>query len=133
MVTYYVDRMRVTRPSGKTAARHPERLYTVNGVFYSTAMDPNGNLVVKDKLSIISKNIDMGDVKSPEFDIDLANNLLSMPEGKRGRMAQMGLSEDEIFADLNNLRGIVTSDDIDDIDDIVEDIPSTSTSTKRSK
>jgi hypothetical protein len=107
-VTYFVDRMRVLKPSGKTAMRNPERVYTVNGIFYST--DEFGQ--VKDKLSIITKNIDYSDVQSPEFALDVRNGFLTLPEGKRGRIAQQGLSEDEILAELSYLRGETYTDEI---------------------
>lgn len=105
LVTYFVDKMRVTRPTGKTRERNPERVYTVNGIFYSTTTDENGNLVIKDKLSIPSKNIDIEDVRSPGFALDVNAGLVTLPEGKRGRTASVGLSEDEIFAELAMLRG----------------------------
>jgi hypothetical protein len=104
-VTYFVDRMRVTRPTGKTRERNPERVYTVNGIFYSTTIDDAGNLVPKDKLSIPSKNIDIDDVQSFDFALDVRNGFVTLPEGKRGRTASVGLSEDEIFAELAYLRG----------------------------
>lgn len=128
-VTYFVDKMRVTRPTGKTAERHPERVYTINGVFYSTTIDPDGDLVVKDRLSIISKNVDRSDIMSVEFSIDLAGKTLTLPEGKRGRMAQSGLSEADILADLASLRGedIIDDANIDDVE------PTASTTRTKSK
>lgn len=109
-VTYFVDKMRVIRPTGKTQARNPERVYTVNGIFYSTSTNPDGTVTVKDKLSIITKNVDMDDIFSPEFALDLSNGLLTLPEGKRGRTAQVGLSEADILAELASLRGEDTED-----------------------
>jgi hypothetical protein len=117
--------MRVIRPSGKTAARNPERVYTVNGIFYSTTENPDGTLTVKDKLSIITKNVDMGDIHSPEFAIDVRNGYLTLPEGKRGRVAQAGLSEAEILAELAYMRGedIDTEDTEDTESEDTEDKP----------
>jgi hypothetical protein len=109
-VTYFVDRMRVIRPTGKTKDRNPDRVFTVNGVFYSTERDAKGNIIVKDKLSIITKNVDVDDAKSTEFALDVTNGYLTLPEGKRGRVAQAGLAEADILAELAALRGEDTDD-----------------------
>jgi len=104
LVTYLVERMRVTRPTGKTAERNPERLYTVSGVFYSTETDADGKVVRKDKLSIPSKNIDKSDALADGFALDLSAGTLTLPEGKRGRTAAQGLDADSIAAELEALR-----------------------------
>lgn len=104
LVTYSIDRMRVTRPTGKTKDRNPERVYTVSGVFYSTTVDEKGNVVRKDKLTIPSKNIDIEDVMADGFALDVANGMLTLPEGKRGRTAAAGLDAATIAAELAALK-----------------------------
>lgn len=111
LVTYIVDRMRVTRPNGKTAERNPERVYTVSGVFYSTMEDETGAIVRKDKLTIPSKNLDRDDVLAEGFAIDVRTGFLTLPEGKRGRTASMGLDEDTILAELAALRTPVPTEE----------------------
>jgi hypothetical protein len=112
-VTYHVKGMRVVKPQGKTAERNPERLFTVYGQFYATVEDAKGNLVPTDKLSIVSKNIDYEDAESAAFSLDVASGTLTMPEGRRGRTAAQGLSQDDILAELAALRGEDASDDED--------------------
>lgn len=99
LVTYLVTNMRVTKPKGKTAERNPERVFTVTGTFYSTELDPKGNIVPKDKLSIPSKNVDREDIVEG-WALDPVNGILTLPEGKRGRRASEGLTAEEIAAEL---------------------------------
>lgn len=104
LVTYSIDKMRVTRPKGKTAERNPERVFTVSGVFYSTVEDDKGKTVRKDKLSFASKNVDVEDTANPGFAIDTDKGLLTLPEGKRGRTAAEGMAQGDILAVLDALR-----------------------------
>lgn len=111
LATYIVDKMRVTRPSGKTAERNPDRVYTVHGTFWSTDTDPKGKLIRKDKLSIVSKNVDYADVMAEGFAVNLSAGTLTLPEGKRGRTASASLSESDILAELAAIRGELSDDD----------------------
>ena len=94
-ITYTVTSMRFVRPSAKVSERNPERFGTVYGTFF----DAEGN-----KLSITSKASDNDDATNPEFAISVANGLLTMPEGKRGRRATAGLNDEDILSALDALR-----------------------------
>lgn len=104
LATYLVDKMRVTRPGPKTAEKNPERVYTVSGTFYSTEQDDDGNLIRKDKLTVPSKNVDKSDILSEGFLLDIANGILTVPAGERGRKAAESLDADTIAAELEALR-----------------------------
>ena len=95
--TYHIKGMRVVRVSGKVAQRHPERVFTVYGKFFA-----NGD---KTPLSIVSKNIDIEDIQSVDFSIDLTHGILTLNEGQRGRKASQGITEDDLMAELAAIRG----------------------------
>lgn len=95
-VTYLVKNIRFVPTDGATAERHPERLGTVFGQFHSQ----DG----KTKLSITQKVIDKDTAKSDDFAIDLVKGTLSLPSGRRGRVAAEGISVDELNSLLNSLR-----------------------------
>ena len=101
LTTYMVERMRVTRPTGKTAERHPDRMFAVSGTFFATENDAKGNLVRKDKLSIAVKYIDRADAEG--LVIDTKNGILTLTAGDRGRKAAESISQDEINAVLAEL------------------------------
>lgn len=104
LVTYAIDKMRVTRPSGKTAERNPDRLYTITGTFYSTETDAKGKVTRKDKLTIPGKNVTREMALSDGFAIDLAKGFLTMPEGERGRRAFESLTAEAIALELAALK-----------------------------
>jgi hypothetical protein len=93
--TYKVAGMRVTFPTGKVAAKHPERFATIHGVF----SDTKGN-----KLSIVSKNVTMEEAKNAATVIDPAKGILTLPAGERGRKPSVGATPDAVTAALANLR-----------------------------
>jgi hypothetical protein len=96
MATYNIAKMRVVRPSAKMAAKHPDRFATVFGIF----ANEQGQ-----RLSITSKVITIDEAMDSETVIDIVNGYLTLPDGKRGRTAAEGLSQDDIEAELNSLRG----------------------------
>lgn len=102
--TYFIEKMRVTRPGKAASARHPERLYTVSGTFHSTTTDDKGKVTRKDKLTTISKNIDREFVTDAGFVLDVVNGILTIPEGQKGRTASIGLDADTLAAELAALR-----------------------------
>jgi len=93
--TYKVAGMRVTFPSGKVAAKHPERFATIHGVF----SDTKGN-----KLSIVSKNVTVAEAQDAATVIDPAKGILTLPAGERGRKPAVGASPDAVNAALAKLR-----------------------------
>lgn len=95
LVTYTIKKMRVNRTSGKQAEKHPERIFTVYGEFYKDNV----------KLSFTSKTIDLSDVQNPEFNIDLKKGTLTLPEGQKGRKVSEGISQEDIMAELEAIRG----------------------------
>ena len=113
LVTYIIDKMRVVPVSGKTAENNPERIYTVHGIFWSTE-HKNGKLVRKDRLSIVQKNLDESDVLADGFAVDTATGTLTIPQGRKGRRAFAGLSQEQIMADLAALRGETSDDESDE-------------------
>ncbi len=104
LVTYIVKAMRVVKPTGKVAEKHPERVYTVYGTFYRAITDDKGKLIPGDKMSIVSKNLDKSDILADGFDLNLKAGTVTLPEGKRGRKASAGLTADDIANDLAALR-----------------------------
>lgn len=94
-VTYKVANMRVTFPTGKVAAKHPERFATIHGTF----SDPKGN-----KLSIVSKNVTLDEAKNPATIIDPAKGVLTLPAGERGRKPVAGATSESVSAALAALR-----------------------------
>lgn len=92
---YSIENLRVIRPSAKVAEAHPERVLTVKGTFY----DEDGA-----KLSITSKDITIEMVQSDDFDLNVAEGTLTLPEGKRGRKASAGLSAEDVETLLDTLR-----------------------------
>jgi hypothetical protein len=93
--TYKITNMRVTFPSGKVAAKHPERFATIHGTF----ADLKGN-----KLSIVSKNITLDEAKNAVTVIDPIKGLLTLPAGERGRKPAKGETAESVSAALNKLR-----------------------------
>ena len=93
--TYKVAGMRVTFPTGKVAAKHPERFATIHGIF----SDNKGN-----RLSIVSKNVTMEEGADPATVIDPVKGLLTLPAGERGRKPAVGASPDAVNAALAKLR-----------------------------
>lgn len=104
LVTYLIENVRATAPSGKVAEANPERLLTVSGTFYATDTDAKGNLVQKEKLSFASKNIDKDDATAEGFAFDPVNGILTMAQGTRGRTRAEGLAVDDITAILASAR-----------------------------
>lgn len=94
-ITYRVENLRVTFPTGKIADKHPERFATIHGVFF----------VGKNKLSITSKNVTIEEAKSEDFAIDMDKGNITLPSGQRGRRKVEGVSNTELQAALNSLRG----------------------------
>lgn len=95
MATYIVRKMRVVRPSEKMAAKHPDRFATVFGIFANDQGQP---------LSITSKTISFDEARDSDTVIDIVNGILTLPDGKRGRTAVIGLTQDDIAAELDLLR-----------------------------
>jgi hypothetical protein len=87
--------MRVTFPSGKVAAKHPERFATIHGTF----ADVKGN-----KLSITSKNVTKEEAKNPATVIDPSKGVLTLPAGERGRKPVEGQTSEAVSAALAALR-----------------------------
>jgi len=101
-ISYQVVDMRVIFPEGKVAEKNPDRFATVHGsAFY--AVDEKGKR--GEKLSITSKVIDNEDTQAEGFALSLENGTLTLPEGRRGRKAADGVSQDEINARLAALAG----------------------------
>lgn len=100
LVTYFVENMRATFPSGKVAERNPDRFVTVNGTFYRSVEGKNGALSRGEQLSYSSKSIDNETALSEGFAIDLAAGTLTVPEGERGRKPVASVSQDAIAARL---------------------------------
>ena len=96
LTTYSIDKMRVTKPKGKTAEKNPDRALTVTGIFYSTEADAKGKLLRKEKLSIAVKYIDHED--KPLCTVNMADGILTIPAGERGRKAEASLTQEEIDA-----------------------------------
>lgn len=95
MATYTVRKMRVVKPTNKMAEKHPNRWATVFGEFYNEAGV---------QMSITCKVVDLDTVKSPEFSIDLAKGILTLPDGQRGKRSFASLTEDDILAELTAIR-----------------------------
>lgn len=95
LVTYKVSSMRVTFPKGKVAAKHPERFCTVHGAF----SDLKGN-----KLSIVSKNVNLDEAKDAATVIDPKAGILTLPAGERGRKPEIGATADAVAEALTALR-----------------------------
>jgi hypothetical protein len=104
LVTYLVEKMRATSPTGKTAERNPDRWKTVTGTFYSTKVDEKGKLVRKDKMSYPVKYVTKEDALTEGFVLDTKNGILTMPAGEKGRKATEGEDQATIDADLEALR-----------------------------
>jgi len=103
LVTYFVDKMRAVPPTGKVAENNPERVLTVNGVFYSTKIDENGNRVRNEKMSYTTKAVDIEDVLAGA-EVDLDAGTLTIPAGERGRKADPGLDANSVTSLLNSIR-----------------------------
>lgn len=95
MTTYIVENMRVLAPSAKTRESNPELAFTVKGTFY----DENG-----EKLSFSSKPVDIVDVKSEGFHIDIEKGILTLNGGQRGRKPSPSLSSDDLASLLTAIR-----------------------------
>jgi hypothetical protein len=94
-VTYKVANMRVTFPTGKVAAKNPERFATIHGTF----SDAKGV-----RLSITSKNVTKAEAKNPATIIDPAKGLITLPAGERGRKPVVGADNTAVQTALANLR-----------------------------
>jgi hypothetical protein len=94
-VTYKVAGMRVTFPTGKVAAKNPERFATIHGTF----SDAKGV-----KLSIVSKNITKDEAKNPATVIDPVKGLVTLPAGERGRKPVKGAASEDVQKALAALR-----------------------------
>lgn len=101
VIRYFVENMRVNPPSEKVAEKNPDRAFTVNGTAFYT-VDEKGKAGAK--MSIASKVIDKDTAKSPEFRIDLETGSLVLPEGRRGRTANAGISQSELDSLLESLK-----------------------------
>ena len=99
--TYSIGNMRVVVPKGKVALKNPERAFTVHGEFRAT--DEKGK-PTGEPLSFGSKVIDRDDALNPLTVIDVANGLLTLPAGERGRKASIGIDQDAVNALLESLR-----------------------------
>lgn len=95
MTTYKVTNLRVVKPSGKTAENNPDRFLTIFGVFH----DADGK-----EMSIKAKAVSIDEARSSEFSIDLEKGILTLPSGKRGRVASASLSAEDIASELAFLR-----------------------------
>ena len=95
MATYIVRKMRVVRPTAKMAMKHPDRFATVFGIFANEQGQP---------LSITSKNISFDEARDIDTVIDVQKGILTLPDGKRGRTAAIGLTQDDIMAELEMIR-----------------------------
>lgn len=95
LVTYTIKKMRVIRTSGKMAEKHPERIFTVHGEFYKDNA----------KLSFTSKVIEISDVQNPAFSIDLDKGILTLNENSKGRKKMESISQEDILAELEAIRG----------------------------
>lgn len=104
LTTYVVNKMRAYKPTGKVAQDNPDRLYTVSGVFFATEVAEDGSLTVGEALTFPSKNITREDALTEGFVLDIANGILTLPTGERGRKAMASLSAEDIDAELNALR-----------------------------
>ncbi len=98
---YWIENMRVIPASAKVQEKNPDRVFTVNGTTFYT-VDEKGKAA--DKLSITSKSIDKATALLPEFSIDLEHGILTLPEGRRGRTASLGISQDEVNNLLESLK-----------------------------
>ena len=112
--TYFVDSIRVYRPTPKVAAQNPERLYTVAGTFYDTETNAKGVVIPTDAKSFVSKNITRDMALAEGFSIDIPNGLLTLSEATRGRTSYQSLSAEDILADLAALRDVPEDDDDND-------------------
>lgn len=95
MPTYHIAKMRVVKPSDKMREKHPDRFCTIFGVFHNDQDQP---------LSITSKVISFDEAKDATTDIDLLKGILTLTDGKRGRTESIGLSQEDILAELEALR-----------------------------
>jgi hypothetical protein len=105
VVSYIVTGIRVLTPTPKVAAKNPDRFVTVVGTaFHKAEPDAKGKLQPVERLSYTSKAITHEMALADGFNIDLANGVLTLSEGQRGRRASAGLSQADILASLNALR-----------------------------
>lgn len=91
--TYKVEGMRVLLPNPNRKAK--DVALTVKGIFY----DANG-----EKLSIRSKDILTTQTANPEFALNLAKGILTIPAGKRGKPQSKGATQAEIDSFLKSLK-----------------------------
>lgn len=94
-VTYKVTNPRVTFPTGKVAAKNPDRFATIHGTFY----DAKGN-----RLSITSKNVTIDEAKNPATVIDPIKGVITLPAGERGRKPVAGATTEAIAEALSKVR-----------------------------
>lgn len=94
-VTYHVANMRFVVPSDKVAEKNPDRFGTVYGEFSNADGEA---------MSITSKVITNDLATNPLTAIDVKRGILTLPEGRRGRTASKGLSQDDLSARLAALR-----------------------------
>jgi hypothetical protein len=96
--------MRVVKPSALVASRNPDRFATVKGTFFSTTRNPKGELIAGEKLTIAQKEITFEMVRGEGLDIDLPNGVLSLPSGEKGRKESVGITADDLAAELESIR-----------------------------
>ena len=94
LMTYRIEKMRVYRPSAKVAEKHPDRLLTIAGLFYTE----DGT-----KLSFTSKSISKDEAKAEGFILDVENGILTVPSGTKGRKAFESISQEDIDSMLDSL------------------------------
>jgi len=95
MATYTIVGMRVVFPKGKVAENNLDRFATVYGKF----LNEKGTA-----FSFTSKAITLDEAKADGFVLDIANGILTLPDGQRGRKEYASVSQDEIDALLTALR-----------------------------
>ena len=92
---YTVINPRAVTPRGKVADKNPDRVITIHGEFHNE----------KDEvLSFGQKVITREMALNPETVIDLANGILILPAGERGRKASVGETQDSVNSLLDSLR-----------------------------
>lgn len=97
---YWIENMRVVPATAKVQEKNPERVFTINGTAFYTV---NEKGKPAEKLSITSKSIDRPTALSGDFSLDLTNGFLTIPEGRRGRTASAGMTQEEVNTLLNSL------------------------------
>jgi hypothetical protein len=92
---YTVENIRAIVPKGKVAEKNPDRVLTIHGQFFNEKGE---------KLSFSQKEITRDMIANTETVVDLANGILILPAGERGRKAAVSVSQDEVNSLLDSLR-----------------------------